>query len=46
MVTTMPLKRVGNKIYHKKGGKWKLAQTCKSAANAKAAMRARHMDKK
>ena len=35
----MPNKRVGRKIYHKKGGKWKLKQTCKSVAAAKRAMR-------
>ncbi len=30
----MPYKIVGNKIMHKKGGKWKLKQTCKSHSNA------------
>ena len=35
----MPYKIVGNKIYHKKGGKWKVKQTCKSHANAVKALR-------
>jgi hypothetical protein len=35
----MPYKRIGKKIYHKKQGRWKLKQTCKSVANAKKAMR-------
>lgn len=34
----MPYKRIGRRIYHKKGGKWTLKQECKNAANAKAAM--------
>ena len=39
----MPDKRVGKTIYHKKGGKWSVAQRCTSVENAKKAMRARHM---
>lgn len=35
----MPYERRGNKIYHKKGGKWKVKQTCKSFGHAKAALR-------
>jgi len=35
----MPYKRIGNKIYHKKGGKWKVKQTCKNEERAKGAMR-------
>ena len=34
----MPYKTVGNKVYHKRGGKWKVKQTCKSAAAAKRAV--------
>ena len=34
----MPYKSVGNKVYHKKGGKWKVKQTCGSAAKAKSAV--------
>jgi hypothetical protein len=32
-------KRVGNKVYSKSSGEWKLKQTCKSAASAKGAIR-------
>jgi hypothetical protein len=35
----MPYRRVGKKIYSKSSGKWKLKQTCKSAKNAKSAMK-------
>ena len=35
----MPYKVVGKKVMHKKGGVWKVKQTCKSNANAKKAMR-------
>lgn len=35
----MPYKRIGNKVYHKKGGKWKVKQTCKNKENAEAALR-------
>ena len=35
----MPYKVIGNKVYHKKGGKWSVKQTCKSHSNAMAAMR-------
>lgn len=35
----MPYKRDGKKVLHKKGGKWKVKQTCTSVANAKAAIR-------
>ena len=34
----MPYRRSLNKILHKKGGKWKVKQTCKSVAAAKKAM--------
>jgi hypothetical protein len=30
----MPYKIVGNKVMHKKGGRWSVKQTCKSHANA------------
>lgn len=39
----MPYKVVGNKVMHKKGGKWKVKQTCKSPAAARAAVRLLHM---
>lgn len=35
----MPYRVVGNKVLHQKGGKWSIKQTCKSNANAKAAVR-------
>jgi len=35
----MPYKRIGAKVYHKKSGKWKLKQSCRSISNAKKAMR-------
>ena len=35
----MPYKRQGNKILHRKGGKWKVKQVCGSEAAAKAALR-------
>jgi len=35
----MPYKRVGNEIYVKKGGKWRLKQRCKDSANAESALR-------
>jgi len=35
----MPYKRIGRKVMHKKGGKWKVKQTCKSEAAAKSAIR-------
>ena len=38
----MPYRRVGRKVYHKKGGKWKVKQTCKSEAAAKSAIRLLH----
>ena len=31
---TIPYKRVGNVVYHKKGGKWSVKQKTKSPANA------------
>jgi len=34
----VPYKVIGNKVYHKKNGRWKVKQTCKSAANAKKAV--------
>jgi len=36
---TMPYKRVGNKVMHKKGGKWSVKQTTSSEENAKSAIR-------
>lgn len=39
----MPYKAVGKKVMVKKGGKWKVKQNCKSAANAKAAVRLLYM---
>ncbi len=35
----MPYRRIGRKVLHKKGGVWKLKQTCKSAGNAVKAMK-------
>ncbi len=35
----MPYKRVGNKVFTKSSGNWKVKQTCKSTDNAKAAIR-------
>ena len=35
----MPNRRKGKVIYHKKGGKWRIKQRCKSVANAKRALR-------
>jgi len=35
----MPYKIIGNKVMHKKGGKWTVKQTCKSHANAVKAVR-------
>ena len=35
----MPWKRIGNKVYTKASGKWKLKQTAKSIANAKKIIR-------
>jgi len=34
----MPYRRSGTKVLHKKGGKWKVKQTCRSEAAAKRAM--------
>jgi len=34
----MPHRRSGNKVLHKKGGKWKVKQTCKSPAAAQKAI--------
>lgn len=34
----MPYKRVGKKVYHKKGGRWKVKQTCRNPTNAKRAI--------
>ena len=39
----MPYKIQGNKVLHKKGGKWSVKQTCRSNAAAKAAVRLLHM---
>ena len=38
----MPYKVVGSKVMHKKGGVWKVKQTCGSPAKAKAAVRLLH----
>jgi len=35
----MPHRREGNKILSKSGGSWHLKQTCRSAENAKSAIR-------
>jgi len=35
----MPYQIRGKVIYHKKGGKWKIKQRCKSVANAKKALK-------
>jgi len=35
----MPNKRVGRKVLHKVGGRWKVKQVCSSIENAKKAMR-------
>jgi len=34
----MPYRRRGSQVLHKKGGKWKVKQTCKSPAAAKRAI--------
>ena len=34
----MPYRKSGNKVLHKKGGKWKVKQTCKSPAAAQKAI--------
>jgi hypothetical protein len=35
----VPYKRILNRIYHYKGGRWALKQKCKSVKNAEAALR-------
>ena len=35
----MPYKISGNKVLHKKGGKWSVKQKCSSPANARSALR-------
>lgn len=35
----MPYKIIGKKVYHKKGGKWKVKQTASSTAKARATVR-------
>jgi len=35
----MPYKVIGNKVYHQKGGTWKVKQTCGSNDAAKKAMK-------
>ena len=35
----MPYKRQGSKVLHKKGGKWKVKQTCGSPAKAEKAIK-------
>lgn len=35
----MPYKRIGRRVYHKKGGMWKLKQTATSIPKAKATIR-------
>jgi len=35
----MPYKIVGQNVYHRKGGKWKIKQRCKSPEAAKRALR-------
>jgi len=35
----MPYKRIGRVIYHKKGGRWRVKQVCRTVENAKAALR-------
>jgi len=35
----MPNRRKGRIIYHKKGGRWRIKQRCRSVANAKRALR-------
>lgn len=35
----MPYRVIGDKIYSKSSGRWRLKQTAKNAANAKAALR-------
>lgn len=35
----MPYKRIGQKIYRKRKGKWELKQTAENIPNAKAALR-------
>jgi hypothetical protein len=38
----MPWKRKGRVVYSRGSGRWKVKQRCKSAANAKAAIRLLH----
>ena len=35
----MPYKRIGREIWHKKNGRWSIKQVCKSADNAKRALK-------
>ena len=35
----MPYKRIMNRVYHYKGGGWKLKQKCGSVSKAQAALR-------
>jgi len=35
----MPYRRDGNKVLHKKGGKWSVKQTCRTPETAKRAIR-------
>ena len=35
----MPYKTIGRKVYHKKGGRWKVKQVASSPAKAKATVR-------
>lgn len=36
---TMPYKRIGRKVYHKKNGRWSLKQTARTIKNAQATIR-------
>ncbi|MBO8183312.1 MAG: hypothetical protein H0Z28_11075 [Archaeoglobus sp.] len=42
----MPYKRVGNKIYVRRGRRWVLKQKCKNAESAKKALRLLHRELK
>jgi len=39
MVSVMPYRRIGNMIYTKSSGHWRLKQACRDVENAKKAMR-------
>jgi len=42
----MPYKAVGNRVWHKVGGRWRVKQRCRNAAAAKRAVRLLYMKTK